>query len=77
MQPHLLSDSLLDSLMNIAIKYRDRVDPTIMLPQVNWREPKNDRRDSNQHCQPEYSAGAMQVASQAVREKKSWRTRKL
>ncbi len=30
--------------MNIAMKYRDRVDATLMLPQVNWREPKNDRR---------------------------------
>ena len=44
LQPHYLSESLLDSLMNIALKYRDRVDPTIMLPQVNWREPRNDRR---------------------------------
>jgi len=44
LQPHQLSDSLLDSLMNIAMKYRDRVDATLMLPQVNWREPKNDRR---------------------------------
>jgi hypothetical protein len=34
----------LDSLMNIAMKYRDRVDASLMLPQVNWREPKNDRR---------------------------------
>lgn len=44
LQPHLLSESLLDSIMNIAIKYRDRVDPTMMLPQVNWREPHNERR---------------------------------
>src|SRR5579863_1610589 len=44
LQPHFLSYSLLDSLMNIAVKYRDRVDPTIMLPQVNWREPRNERR---------------------------------
>jgi UDP-sulfoquinovose synthase len=44
LQPHFLSESLIDSLMNIAIKYSDRVDPTIMLPQVNWREPRNDRR---------------------------------
>jgi len=44
LQPHHLSDSLLDSLMNIAIKYRDRVDASLMLPQVNWREPKNERR---------------------------------
>jgi len=44
LQPHFLSESLLDSLMNIALKYRDRVDPTMMLPQVNWREPHNERR---------------------------------
>ena len=44
LQPRHLSDSLLDSLMNIAMKYRDRVDVSLMLPQVNWREPKNDRR---------------------------------
>jgi UDP-sulfoquinovose synthase len=44
LQPHRLSDSLLDSLMNIAVKYRDRVDASLMLPQVNWREPKNERR---------------------------------
>ena len=31
-------------MVNIAVKYRDRVDPALMLPQVNWREPKNDRR---------------------------------
>src|SRR6266850_2288006 len=36
LQPHHLSDSLLDSLMNIALKYRDRVDASLMLPQVNW-----------------------------------------
>ena len=44
LEPHTLSESLLDSLVNIAVKYRDRVDPALMLPQVNWREPKNDRR---------------------------------
>ena len=44
LQPHYLSESLLDSLMNIALKYRDRIDPTIILPQVNWREPRNNRR---------------------------------
>jgi UDP-sulfoquinovose synthase len=44
LQPHLLSESLLDSLMNVAIKYRDRVDNSLMLPQVNWREYQNKRR---------------------------------
>jgi len=56
LQPHYLSDSLLDSLMNIAIKYRDRVDASLMLPQVNWREPKNERRI--QMSMPTRSAGA-------------------
>jgi len=42
--PHLLSDSLLDSLMNIALRYCDRIDTTKMMPQVNWREARNARR---------------------------------
>jgi UDP-sulfoquinovose synthase len=44
LRPHLLSDSLLDSLMNIAVIYRDRIDTAMFLPQVNWRMPRNDRR---------------------------------
>jgi len=44
LKPHFLSDSLLDSLMNIAVKYRNRIDPSLMLPQVDWRHPSNDRR---------------------------------
>ena len=60
LQPHYLSDSLLDSLMNIALKYRDRVDPTMMLPQVNWREPRNERR-----LQTNIAAGISVSAAQA------------
>ncbi len=37
LQPHFLSDSLLDSLLNFAIKYQQRVDLTQILPRVNWR----------------------------------------
>jgi UDP-sulfoquinovose synthase len=44
LEPHLLSDSLLDSLMNVAAKYRDRIDTSLYLPQVNWRNARNDRR---------------------------------
>ena len=40
---HHLSDSLLDSLMNIAIEYKDRIDSSLFLPQVNWRNARNDR----------------------------------
>jgi UDP-sulfoquinovose synthase len=41
LKPHLLSDSLLDSLMNIAIKYRDRIDLSQMRPRVDWRKIHN------------------------------------
>ena len=37
LKPHLLSDSLLDSLLNIAMQYPDRIDQSLFLPQVNWR----------------------------------------
>jgi UDP-sulfoquinovose synthase len=43
LKPHYLSQSLLDSLMNIAVKYQDRVDISAFLPQVNWRSPHNRR----------------------------------
>jgi UDP-sulfoquinovose synthase len=43
LQPHYLNDSLLDSLMNIAVKYQDRVDTSTFLPQVNWRKARNRR----------------------------------
>jgi UDP-sulfoquinovose synthase len=48
LQPHFLSDSLLDSLMNIAIRYQDRIDTSLFLPQVQWRNARNQRtRRSN------------------------------
>ena len=47
LEPHLLSDSLLDSLMNVALKYRDQIDPSVMLPRINWRHPRNERRTQN------------------------------
>jgi len=37
LQPHYLSDSLLDSLLNFAIKYKQRVDHNHILPKVKWR----------------------------------------
>ena len=36
LNPHYLSDSLLDSLLNFAIKYKNRVDDQQILPQVKW-----------------------------------------
>lgn len=36
LQPHYLSDSLLDSLLNFAVKYQNRVDNKQILPKVSW-----------------------------------------
>lgn len=38
LRPHLLSDSLLDSLLNFAIQYKDRVDAKQIMPSVSWRK---------------------------------------
>jgi UDP-sulfoquinovose synthase len=43
LQPHVLSNSLVDSLINIALRYRDRIDPSLFEPQVNWRSTQNQR----------------------------------
>ncbi len=37
LEPHFLSDSLLDSLLNFAVKYQGRVDRTQILPKVSWK----------------------------------------
>jgi UDP-sulfoquinovose synthase len=47
LKPHLLSDSLVNSLINVAIRYRDRIDPAMFAPQVNWRAGNNERRMVN------------------------------
>ena len=44
LRPHLLSESVLDSLLNIATRYRDRVDQSLFLPRVDWRKARNDRQ---------------------------------
>jgi UDP-sulfoquinovose synthase len=37
LEPHLLSDALLDSLLNFAIKYSDRIDRDQIMPKVQWK----------------------------------------
>ena len=38
LEPHLMSDALLDSLLNIIVQYKDSVDQRLLLPAVNWKE---------------------------------------
>ena len=44
LKPHQLSDTLLDSMIHIAMKYRDRIDTSLFQPKVNWRKTRNERK---------------------------------
>jgi UDP-sulfoquinovose synthase len=44
LEPHFLSESLLDSLVNIALEFRDNVDMDLINPRVDWRRTSNDLR---------------------------------
>ena len=46
LKPHLLSSSLLKSLVEIAIENRARIDSSLLLPRVDWRLPRSDRHHS-------------------------------
>jgi len=52
LEPHSLSESLLDSLINIAIRYKDRIDPVQFVPTVNWRKARNEKRTEKPQPQP-------------------------
>ena len=39
LEPHLLSDPLLISLLQLSLKNRARIQPEVILPQVKWRSP--------------------------------------
>src|ERR671932_1667211 len=52
LEPHYLSDSLLDSLLNIALEYRDRIAPESIMPRVNWRKGRAKQRVMKTPAQP-------------------------
>jgi UDP-sulfoquinovose synthase len=41
LEPHLLSRSLIESILAIALEYRERVDHSVLAPRVDWRNPAN------------------------------------
>ena len=43
LKPHLLSEALVNSLIEVAIRYRHRINPALFTPQVNWRVGRNQR----------------------------------
>lgn len=38
LEPHLLGDSMIDSLLEFAIRYKDRVRMELIKPAVDWRK---------------------------------------
>jgi UDP-sulfoquinovose synthase len=42
LQPHYLGDSLLDSLLNVANQYKDRVDERLIDPATTWARGRQD-----------------------------------
>jgi UDP-sulfoquinovose synthase len=41
--PHLLDTGLLNSILSVALRYRERIDPATLHPRVDWRLPCNPR----------------------------------
>ena len=45
LHPHLLADTLIDSLFKVVEAHRDGVDPTVIRPTISWRRATNAARD--------------------------------
>ncbi len=41
LQPHALSDTLVESILETIQRYRDRIDPGLILPKTRWRPAAN------------------------------------
>ena len=41
LEPHLLNESVLEALIGLAIKRRERIDKNLILPTVDWRTTRN------------------------------------
>jgi UDP-sulfoquinovose synthase len=42
LEAHLLNESVLESLMELTIKYREKIDKSLIMPTINWRTMKNE-----------------------------------
>jgi UDP-sulfoquinovose synthase len=52
LEPHYLGESLLDSLLNIAVEYRERVDIDHIMPHIDWRKGRAKQRVMKAPAQP-------------------------
>lgn len=65
LQPHLLSDALVNSLIEVALRYRHRINPALFAPQVNWRVGRNPRRHRVSTLNQEAQVGDAPLSPQA------------
>ena len=42
LEPHLLDGEVLASLIQLALKLRERIDSSLIMPTVNWRATRNE-----------------------------------
>jgi len=52
--------------LNVALKYRDRVDTAVMLPRVNWRQPSNERRAQAEHEPVPVTKGSLEIIGESA-----------
>jgi UDP-sulfoquinovose synthase len=52
LEPHYLGDALLDSVLNIAMQYGDRIDRDVVMPSVDWRTGKAKQRINKAPAEP-------------------------
>jgi len=52
LKPHNLSDTLLDSMIHIAMRYRHRIDTSLFQPRVDWRKTRNERKATKAEAAP-------------------------
>ena len=52
LEPHFLGDGLFDSLLNVAVEYRDRVDADHVMPSVDWRTGRSKERVTKAPAEP-------------------------
>jgi UDP-sulfoquinovose synthase len=52
LEPHYLGDALLDSVLNIAMRYGDRIDRDVVMPSVDWRTGKAKQRIHKAPAEP-------------------------
>ena len=41
LEPHLLNEGVLEALIELAIRYHERIDRNLIMPTINWRMTKN------------------------------------